>query len=125
MNKKILIVEDDFAILDSIQQLLEMEGYEVATITDAKKVDKIKDIRPDLILLDIWMSGQDGRNTARELKGNKKTKTIPIIMISASKDIEKSAKDSGVDDFLAKPFEMDDLLDMVAKFINKSSTSEN
>jgi len=118
MNKKILIVEDDLAIVDSIQLLLESEGYNVHAITDADKVTSIKDICPDVILLDIWMSGQDGRNTAKYLKSQNETKTIPIIMVSASKDIEKSAKDSGADDFIAKPFDMEALLSKITKHVN-------
>jgi DNA-binding response OmpR family regulator len=117
MNKKILIVEDDPAIVDSMQMLLEMEGYEVIAITNANKMHTIKDIFPDVILLDIWMSGQDGRDTAKYLKRHDDTKTIPIIMVSASKDIEKSAKEAGADDYLAKPFEMEELLSKVNKHI--------
>ncbi|MBA3724098.1 MAG: response regulator [Candidatus Levybacteria bacterium] len=120
MRKKILIIDDDPAIIDSIQMLLEMEGYTVATMIDGDQIHTMKQPFPDLILLDIWMSGLDGRNIARFLKGKNETKHIPIIMVSASKDISKSAQESGVEDFLAKPFEMDELLAKVAKYVGNA-----
>ena len=61
---------------------------------------------PDLLLIDIWMSGVDGRDICRLLKSNSATKHIPIMMISASRDNGQSALDSGANDFLGKPLEM-------------------
>jgi CheY-like chemotaxis protein len=63
------------------------------------------------------MSGQDGREICKFLKTNDLTKDIPIIMISANRDTEKMAKESGADDFLEKPFQMKDLLEKVVKHI--------
>jgi DNA-binding response OmpR family regulator len=63
------------------------------------------------------MSGFDGRDICRELKQRKNTRGIPIIMISASRDIERSAYEAGADDFLAKPFEIDDLLGKIRKLL--------
>jgi DNA-binding response OmpR family regulator len=117
---KILIAEDDADILASMQMILEMEGFEVVTASDSKTLKNIHKVKPDLMLLDIWMSGVDGRTICRALKADKTTKRVPVVLVSASKDIEKSAKDSGADGFLAKPFEMDDLLKTVKKFLNPS-----
>lgn len=113
--KKILVADDDPAICDAVCMILEEEGYDVDTTVNGETVLKIKKDMPDLVLLDIWMSGIDGREVAKKLKNNKETKEIPIIMISASRDVEKSAKDAGANDFLAKPFEMDDLLNKVGQ----------
>ncbi|MGH7203186.1 MAG: response regulator [Candidatus Levyibacteriota bacterium] len=113
-KKKIMVADDDPAILDAIKLMLETVGYEVDTTVNGETVRKMVDNLPDLLLLDIWMSGQDGRNICRHLKSKKKTQHIPIIMISANKDTEKIAKEAGADDFLAKPFEMDDLLNKIA-----------
>jgi CheY-like chemotaxis protein len=74
---------------------------------------------PDLLLLDIWMSGQDGRDICKYLKKNPTTKNIPIILVSASRDIMQSAKNAGADDFIAKPFEMETLLDKVRHYTEK------
>jgi CheY-like chemotaxis protein len=116
MTKKILIADDDPAIVESTKMLLEMEGYDIDTTVDGETIYKMEKEYPDLLLLDIWMSGQDGREICKFLKKNPLTKHIPIVMISASRDIMKSAKEAGADDFLAKPFEMEDLLTKVKKF---------
>jgi CheY-like chemotaxis protein len=115
--KRILVADDDPAICDAIQFMLEDAGYMVNTTMDGETVVKMEKDFPDLLLLDIWMSGHDGREICKQLKNQATTKHIPIVMISASRDIVKSAKDAGADDFLAKPFQMDDLLGKVAKYI--------
>jgi CheY-like chemotaxis protein len=76
----------------------------------------MKKFKPDLVLLDIWMSGTDGRDICRQIKADPKLKKTPVIMISASKDVISSSKEAGADGFIAKPFEMDHLLSTVAKF---------
>jgi DNA-binding response OmpR family regulator len=109
-SKKILVADDDPAIVDALQFMLEENGYQVITTVDGATVGVMFEAQPDLLLLDIWMSGQDGRDICKALKAQKTTKKIPIIMISANKDTEKIAKLAGANDFLLKPFEMDDLL---------------
>lgn len=116
MSKKILVADDDGAILDAVKIMLEMCGYEVITTQDGRTIDVMLEESPDVLLLDIWMSGIDGRTICKHLKQIDKTKNIPIIMVSASKDVSISARDAGADDFLAKPFEMNDLLALVEKY---------
>jgi DNA-binding response OmpR family regulator len=117
MLKKILIADDDPGILDAIGIMLEFEGYEVKCTPNSASLLTMESEFPDLLLLDIWMSGTDGRDVCKQLKQKASTKKIPIVMISASKDIEQSAMEAGADDFLAKPFEMDDLLEKIEKYI--------
>ena len=117
MNKKILIADDDPAICDSIKMMLELEGYIVSTTVDGETIYKMEKEYPDLLLLDIWMSGQDGRDICKYLKKETHTKDIPIIMISASRDIRKSAQEAGADDFLEKPFEQEELLKKISKYV--------
>jgi len=114
---KILLADDDLAIVDTMSMMLEDAGYEVETVVDKAVVQETRKHLPDLLLLDIWMSGMDGREICKQLKSKEKTKHIPIIMISANKDTGRLAKEAGADDFLTKPFEMDDLLEKVAKFV--------
>lgn len=116
-RKKILVADDDPSILEAIQMILEDAGYEVSTTVDGETVYKMEKEYPDLLLLDIWMSGQDGRDICKFLKSRESTKDIPIIMISANKDTQEIAKKAGADDFIVKPFEMKDLLAIVAKHI--------
>jgi DNA-binding response OmpR family regulator len=113
--KKIMIADDDPGIVDAVEMLLEFEGYTVTTTFDGSTVLDMKDELPDLLLLDIWMSGEDGRDICRKLKATTATKNIPIIMVSASRDIADSAMEAGADDFLAKPFEMDVLLKKIER----------
>lgn len=115
MTKKILVADDDPAILDAVKMMLELEGYTVRTTTDGKTVYKVDGETPDLLLLDIWMAGYDGRDICKRIKENPSTRNIPVIMISASKDVKRSAKASGADEFVAKPFDMNELLGKVAR----------
>ena len=116
-RKKVLIADDDAGILDSIGMILEFEGYDVRTTLNGSSLLTMESEFPDILLLDIWMSGIDGRDICRKLKQKESTRNIPIVMVSASKDIEDSAIESGADDFLAKPFELDDLLKKIEKNI--------
>lgn len=119
-NKKILVADDDPAIVDSLQLVLELADYEVRTTIDGSVISMMNKEKPDLLLLDIWMSGVDGREICRKLKKNKKTRNIPVIMISASRDIRKSTKEAGADDFLEKPFDMDCLLEKLKEHLGEN-----
>ena len=114
--KTILVADDDPAIIDAICFMLEDEGYEVCCISDGNVAAKMAQKRPDLLLLDIWMSGKDGRDICKQLKQQDATKQIPIIIFSANRDCEEMARTAGADDFLCKPFEMDELLSKIAKY---------
>jgi DNA-binding response OmpR family regulator len=120
MKGKVLVADDDAGIVDALQMVLEEADYEVDTTTDGHTVRRVEHSRPDIILLDIWMSGEDGRDICRFLKSKQKTQDIPIIMISATGDLANSAKAAGADDFLPKPFHMDHLLEKVEKHIKSS-----
>lgn len=116
--KRVMIADDDPGILDSVGIMLEFEGYVVSTTLNSATLLDLENELPDLVLLDIWMSGIDGRDICKQLKQKKKTSKIPIVMISASKDIEWSAIEAGADDFLAKPFDIDDLLKKIERHIS-------
>lgn len=115
--KKIIVADDDPAILDAIRLMLEFEGYDVECFPNGNGLLEMDRNAPDLLLLDIWMSGTDGRDLCQQLKQQESTRDIPVIMISASHDIESSALAAGADDFLAKPFDINDLLDKIEKNI--------
>lgn len=117
-NKKIFIADDDESIVDAVSMILEVMGYEVDFTYDGAQVLNAVKSKPDLIMLDIWMSGHDGRDICKNLKSDDEFKDIPILMISASRDIMQSALDAGANDFMEKPFEMDSLLRKVNSLIN-------
>lgn len=112
-KKKILVADDDSAIVDALQFLLEESGYDVIATIDGGAVITLYDEKPDLLLLDIWMSGYDGREICRVLKADKTKSHVPIIAVSANRDIQKISEEMGADDFIAKPFEMDELLQKI------------
>jgi DNA-binding response OmpR family regulator len=116
--KKILVVDDDKDILDSLSTILEMLGYDTQTTTKGDETFlKIDTFKPDLIILDVLLAGKDGRHICKQLKTEEKTKHIPIIMISAHPGANKSANEAGADDFVAKPFDITVLLEKVKKYI--------
>jgi DNA-binding response OmpR family regulator len=116
MNKKILIVEDDIDILDAIKIILERENYSAEAISKGDETyRKINDFKPDLIILDVLISGNDGRTICKNVKSNKKTSHIPIVMMSAHPSAIKEYEACGANDFLPKPFETDELLSAIKK----------
>lgn len=122
--KKILVVDDDSSILEVLQMMLEEEAYTIETTAMSEEIyQRIADFRPDLILLDVLMSGIDGRIIARTLKQQNHTRHIPIIMLSATPTVEAAARDAGGDEFLAKPFEIDTLLLLIEKHVGRSIRS--
>jgi DNA-binding response OmpR family regulator len=120
MAKKILVVDDDVAIVESLRYLLEDAGYQVQTAEDGSFIKTIlKNTKPDLILLDYWLPQQTGGDITKELKSKKETKVIPVIIISASYNIRELVSDAGADDFLEKPYDIQQMLNMVTKHIPK------
>jgi CheY-like chemotaxis protein len=113
--RKILAVDDDNDILDVIRIILEDEGYEVATLTNGRNIiDSITNIRPDLILLDVMLSGMDGREICRTIKANLTLNPIPIIMISASHNLQNYNNLPGPPNgFIPKPFDIDKFVHVV------------
>lgn len=121
MSKKILIIDDDLAILDVLRVILQDEGFEIATISESLgTTSKIKKFTPDLILLDYWLPGLNGGKLARTLRQKKETSKIPIVMISANHISLSKVHEMGADDFLAKPFDIIDLINVVKKNLPKN-----
>lgn len=117
MNKRILIIDDDDAILEAIKLALELEGYQTQVDPSGEDiVQKTKLFSPNVILLDVLLSGKDGREIAKKLKKDRETKKIPIVIISAHPSAQKTIKDSGAEHFLAKPFDVDDLFKILKKY---------
>ena len=102
--------------------MLEGKGYSVSTAGRIDDVDDSLDEQvPDLILLDIWVGGNDGREMAKRLKTDERTKTIPIVVLSANLSTPQIAKDIKADDFVLKPFDVDHLLVVVEKRLHKQA----
>jgi len=116
--KRLLVVDDEPDILEFLQVILEEEGYEVVTSDKGEYLEQLHNGGlPHLILVDVLLSGKDGREIVKYLKSQAETKHIPIIMFSAHPSAEETAKQAGAEDFLAKPFEIDVLLAKIVHFL--------
>ena len=113
-NYHILIIDDNEDILFMIKTMLEMKGYQISAKDNTDNIESfIEQIKPDVILMDMLLSGSDGREVCRKLKQNKLIAHIPVVMISALPDAAISCKDAGTDYFLEKPFEMNTLFETI------------
>lgn len=116
-EKVILVADDDPGILEVIGIILSDKGYKIAAVDNPVLITKtIKETHPRLILIDLWMSGMDGHEAIQIIKRDPAFKHLPIVVISALTDGEKIAAAAGADDFLAKPFDLEDLLAIVKKY---------
>lgn len=118
-QKTILLVDDDEALAEAVQMILEDEGYQVEVAHASKYIDPIVSKKaPDLILLDYRLPDENGVTIASRLRTQPSTKDIPIVMVSASYSIQKPAMEAGANAFLPKPFAFDSLLDTIENFLN-------
>lgn len=108
-SKTIYIADDDLSICEILSVILRDKGYNIIISNDGSSLLTL-DIVPDLIFLDVRMASIDGAELCKTWKVNPRTMQVPIIIVSANQDIPEIAKDCGADGWLAKPFEMQDLL---------------
>ena len=112
-SARVLIVEDDGAILALLTVLLEREGFNVVTASDGEAgLAAVRDHEPDVVLLDVGLPRLDGLEVTRRLRANRATRTLPIILLTARASIDDmvAGLDAGADDFIGKPFERPELL---------------
>jgi DNA-binding response OmpR family regulator len=116
---RILVIDDDESILEALDAFLKEEGYrtEISTKNGVYVERALQRELPDLIILDILLSGHDGREICKKLKSDKRTRHIPVLLISAHISGEATALEAGADAFLAKPFDLDEMLEEVAKLL--------
>ncbi|WP_027375871.1 response regulator [Kaistella palustris] len=123
---EILVVDDNKDICELIENILLSEGYEVESCCNPLEFgDIIKKSKPQLIITDLLMSGYDGRTLTKEIKKDPATNHIKIMMMSAHPDARKISKNAGVDDFLTKPFEIEDLIGKVDQLMKPEFSGEN
>ncbi|MFH1353492.1 MAG: response regulator [bacterium] len=117
---KILVVDDDTKIQMVVKIMLQKSGYEVRCVSSGLEAfQALAEYRPDMILLDVMMPGMDGYEVCRKLKADEKTKTIPVIMLTAlgmGEDFEKALQ-NGADWYIVKPFNSRQLLSRVASLL--------
>lgn len=109
-TKKIAIFDDDEDILSICSYVLEEQGWEVHAFTDCNHVtEKVSAIHPDVILMDNWIPDAGGIVATQALKNDNRLKDIPVIYFSANSDIQLLASNAGAESYLAKPFDLQQL----------------
>lgn len=125
-GKKIVIVDDDRALRDRLQQVLVREGYDVAQAPSGLRLLSLLEVdRPDLVLLDVAMSWIDGFELCRALKSNAAYRRIPIVFISgrsSQADVDHGLA-CGAEGYFVKPLDTRALLDRVAELVTSAPAS--
>lgn len=124
--KKILAIDDDAAILELIKINLELSGYICKTSLDpVKGFQMVKQEMPDLVILDVMMPELDGYSLALKIRQSDELKNMPVIMLTALGELNDKLKgfNSGVDDYLAKPFEIEELKARILALLNRTGAA--
>ncbi len=119
-SKKIIIFDDDDDILSICSYVLEEQGWDVHTFENCNDiVNRVSAIHPDVILMDNWIPDTGGIVATQTLKSEADLKNIPVVYFSANSDIESLAQKAGAQTYLAKPFDLDDLVSTISKVAGK------
>ncbi|QHS55276.1 response regulator [Mucilaginibacter sp. 14171R-50] len=116
MKKKILICDDDQGILEMLEIVFNEDKYEVLTEGNSLRVfECIKNFRPDLLILDLWMPVLSGDQITQKIKSQPDDAHMPVLIMSASRDGGEIAKNAGANAYIAKPFNVNEFVDLVDK----------
>jgi DNA-binding response OmpR family regulator len=117
--KKILIIDDSRDLLNAMKIFLEAKGYLIKTNDSCKEIlNDVKEFDPDLVILDVFLSGEDGREICKNLRRHTDTKHLCIILLSGSATALGNYKDYGADDSIEKPFDINILLKKIELVLN-------
>ncbi|HTE01483.1 MAG TPA: response regulator [Mucilaginibacter sp.] len=123
MGIKIMVIEDDTDIRETMVYALEDAGYEVIASEGAGILKQLGRHKPDMILLDNWLSDwksdATGQQLSQQIKSDPATSHIPVIIVSAVSDVKEIAEKGQADGYLRKPFDLKDLVGIVEKFTKK------
>ncbi len=112
--KRVLIVDNDPAILDVMEEVLGYEGFKVKTYSDTDNIFScIDSFNPDIVLIDYILNGINGGELCAQIKKSPETSHLPVVIMSAYSKVLLSLGNYGCDDFIAKPFELDNLISRI------------
>ena len=121
----ILVLDDDPDICIMIKMVLDYYGYDAMDAENEENARKIiSSNHVDLLIMDMLLSGVDGTDICRQLKNDKATSSIPILMFSAHPTAKETCLAAGADDFISKPFEMNDMMDKISFFLERKKISQ-
>ncbi len=119
-KKKILIVDDEPELANMLKMRLENADYEVSTARDGREgLESARSKKPDLVVLDVVMPHKDGYAFVKEAKQDNGLKGIPIIILTARPAMEDKFKKEGVNDYIMKPFEAQELMERIENLLSK------
>lgn len=122
MCQRVLIIEDEEHVRETLALLLEDAGFMVRSCATGKNIfNTIDEFYPDLILLDIMLEDLDGRDICRALKQNPRTSSIPVVILSAVSEIYNTISEVGANDIVAKPFDERTLLNRINRQLSNSA----
>lgn len=121
-TKNILIVDDDPDIGNMLKMVLDHNGYHTELSHHANQIEKTAGAIPfDLIILDMLIQGTNGTDVCRKLKNNSDLAPIPVLMISALPDARQTCLEAGAEEFISKPFELQEILSKIDQVIQKKT----
>ena len=121
--KTVLVVDDEPVLRTIVREILHEEGYSVIEAADGRVIlDMMARERPDLVLMDVMMPGVDGREVYRQLRSRAEHRDIPVVMMSAA--VKPHGLDPSIAGFIAKPFDITDLVELVARLIGHPDGGE-
>jgi len=126
VGSRVLVADDDRAIREALVRVLELEGYVVTSATDgAGALRLIDDDKPDVVVLDVMMPGVDGLTVCKVVRADKNR--VPILMLTARTETSDrvAGLDAGADDYLPKPFELDELLARLRALLRRARPDDN
>jgi len=115
--KRIIFADDDPSLQEVFSLIFSRAGYEVTMYSNGEKLLNNDFEPPDLFLLDKQLSGINGMEICQFLKSQPVTKDIPVIIVSASPDLDKQSILAGADDYIEKPFQLQNLLNLMTKYL--------
>lgn len=120
---KILILDDDLDLLSIVKSLLKKKGFDVWTFANWQKAwESIKNNKPNLVLLDVFLKGGDGIDVCRKIRSTASTRRMPIIMFSSYPNLAEIAiHEFGADEFISKPFELSEMVNKIRKVLSVKS----
>jgi len=120
MEKSVLVFDDDVDILSILTYLLEEKGWKINTRTTCANIlQDIEETKPDIILMDNWIPDSGGKKATQLIKSHPEYKNIPVIYFSANNDVATLAEEAGADTYLAKPFDLDELEDLLSNVLQQ------
>jgi two-component system phosphate regulon response regulator PhoB len=120
--KTVLVVDDEPVLRAIMREILNEEGYTVIEATDGRvMLEILARERPDLVLMDVMMPGVDGREAYRQLRSRPEHRDVPVVMMSAA--VQPDGLDPSIAGFMAKPFDLNQLVDLVVHLIGRPHTT--